>query len=146
MGHFHASQPQCRSSSLETTGFYTRCVVLFLFSLSRPIWIIQFWTHALYTYSSGNLTLNKPHPSENPHFCPIFLLCFLIKFVYLAWPGMRECVPRYKGGIWCCRFYTVLVDGSGFGDICWPLAAIERINQNGQAPWQQFMNPLLPGP
>lgn len=99
-----------------------------------------------YIFFSGNLTLNKPHPSENPHFCPISLLCFLIKFVYVAWPGMRECVPRYKRGIWCCRFYTVLVDGSGFGDICWALAAIERINQNGQAPWQQFMNPLLPGP
>ena len=65
--------------------------------------------------------------------------------IYLAWPGMRECVPRNKQGIWCCRFYTVLIDGSGFGDICWPLTAIERLNQDGQGPWQQFMNPLLPG-
>ena len=58
---------------------------------------------------------------------------------------MRECVPRNSRGIWCCRFYTLLTDGSGFGDICWPLTAIERLNQDGQGPWQQFMNPLLPG-
>lgn len=58
---------------------------------------------------------------------------------------MRECVPRTPRGIWCCRFYTVLNDGSGFGDICWPLTAIEWFNQDGQGPWQQFMNPLLPG-
>lgn len=57
---------------------------------------------------------------------------------------MRECVPHNDRGIWCCRFYTVLIDGSGFGDICWPLTEIEQLNQEGQGPWQQYMNPLLP--
>lgn len=58
---------------------------------------------------------------------------------------MRECLPRNNRRVWCCRFYVVLMDGSGFGDICLLLSAIERLNQDGQGPWQPFVNPLLPG-
>lgn len=71
------------------------------------------------------------------------ILIFLKYFISLAWPGLRECVPRNSRGIWCCRFYTILIDGSGFGDICWPLMTIERLNSDGLGDWQQFMNPLI---